>query len=131
MTVNRTATSTKVSWLRVLRVAAGISSVLVILQAVLAGQMLATNPDLVAMHEWGGHLLFLLSVVIAVAGVLARRRQEVDAWVAGLGVVTFLLIAGQMYAGYAGVRALHVPLGVTLLGVTLVLLWSGGVAERR
>lgn len=129
--MNRTATSTKASWLRVLRVAAGISSVLVILQATLAGQMLSTNPDIIAMHEWGGHLLFVLSIVIAVAGILAQRRKQVEAWVAGLGVVTFFLVSGQMYAGYAAVRALHVPLGVTLLGVMLVLLWSGGATERR
>lgn len=126
---SETAVEAGTSWRRVLRLVAGISAALVLLQAVLAGQMLGSGANVTPIHEWGGHILFALSIVLTVAAIVAWRRQQVPAWVAVVAPLTFVLITAQIFAGYARLLDLHVPLGVALFGITLVL-WLGTTGRR-
>lgn len=119
-------------WCRALRLGALLVAALVLVQAGLAGQMLGARSGLVAVHEVGSHLLFSVTLVLAVVAVIAWRRNQVPA-VVGLvgGPMLFLLTTAQAFAGYARLFAVHVPLGVALFGVALSLAWGVSVVGRR
>lgn len=109
---------------RVVRVLAWTVPVGILLQAVLAGQAWFVSPTLFGLHGGVGHGVLALSIVTA--GLL---------WSAGGGRTAALLasvvvlgLIGQTGLGYAGHRtgiaaasSLHIPLGVTLFGVSLAV----------
>jgi hypothetical protein len=109
----------------------------ILLQAVLAGQAWFVSPSLFGLHGGVGHGVLALSIVTA--GLLwVARTDRTAALVASLVV---LGLVGQTGLGYAGHRSgiaaassLHIPLGVTLFGMSLavaVLLSVRGHTGRR
>lgn len=95
-------------------------------QAATAGQFLSGNAAALAAHEVGAHTAWTVSIVVAIAALVAWRRGRLPGWVALFGgpllPVLFYL---QEVAGFIRALELHVPLGVSLLGLCLVLLWAG------
>jgi hypothetical protein len=96
----------------------------ILVQAVLAGQAWFVSPALFGLHGGVGHGVLALSVVTA--GLLwlvdGARTAALLASVVVLGLV------GQTGLGYAGHRtgiaaasSVHVPLGVTLFGLSLAV----------
>jgi hypothetical protein len=109
---------------RVVRVLAWTVPAGILVQAVLAGQAWFVSPTLFGLHGGVGHGVLLLSVVTA--GLLwlvdGGRTTALLASVVVLGLV------GQTGLGYAGHRtgiaaasSVHVPLGVSLFGLSLAV----------
>lgn len=108
---------------RMLITIAWLSPVGILAQAYMAGRGLFIDADLFGLHGGIGH--GVLAVAIVTAGV---------AWAAGLpravsilASLTVVALVVQTGLGYAGRRsaigaasALHVPLGVTLLGLAVI-----------
>jgi hypothetical protein len=109
---------------RVVRVLAWTVPIGILIQAVLAGQAWFVSPTLFGLHGGIGHGVLLLAVVTT--GLV---------WLAGVGRTAVLLasavvlgLVGQTGLGYAGHRtgiaaasSVHVPLGVTLFGLSLAV----------
>jgi len=95
----------------------------ILVQAVLAGQAIFVSPSLFGLHGGVGHGVLLLAILTAALAWVNRRRPA--AWL-GTGVVVALI--AQIGLGYTGHRgglasasALHVPLGVALLGTSVAV----------
>jgi hypothetical protein len=124
------------SFTRPLVVMAWLVSLGILTQAALAGQAWFVSPELFALHGGIGHGVLLLSVLLATFAWLARAPRTV----AVLATLTVVALIGQTGLGYVGHRtgvaaasAAHVPLGVTLLGLSVavaVLLSVAARAER-
>jgi hypothetical protein len=100
-------------------IAAGILA-----QAFLAGQGWFVDQGLFGLHGGIGHGVLLLSAVVATFAWLVRSSRVV----AVVSTLVALGLIGQTGLGYAGRRgelelasALHVPLGVTLLGASVAV----------
>lgn len=94
----------------------------VLAQAALAGQALFVSPSLFTLHGGLGHGVLGLAILTA-ALAWAARTSRLGAALASLAVLGLI---GQTGLGYVGRRtgvalasALHVPLGVALLGLTV------------
>ncbi len=109
---------------RLLAVTLWIVVAAILLQAWLAGSGLFGTPELFELHGWIGSGVLLLSALAVVLSFVAREGALVT-------FGTVILAAGamsQIGMGYAGRRtgltalsALHVPLGVALLGLAVAL----------
>lgn len=106
-------------------------AVLVLYQATMAGQVLDGNPDGLMLHEIGSHTATLLGPVTAVTAIIAWRRGHVGPGVAVSALALPVLVQVQAQAGYTRDLDLHVPLGVGLLGLTLLLLWAATGHRRQ
>ena len=97
----------------------------VVIQAVLAGQgLFAGQQGLFGLHGGIGHGVLLAAVLVAL-GSWASATGRLVPIVASTNV---LLLVGQTGLGYTGRRSgvaiassLHVPLGVTILGVAVAV----------
>jgi hypothetical protein len=94
----------------------------ILVQAAIAGQALFGSPALIGLHGGIGHGVLTLAVLTAGLAWVARapRTAAVLATLAVLGLI------GQTGLGYVGHRtgvllasSLHIPLGVTLLGLSV------------
>jgi hypothetical protein len=97
----------------------------ILVQAVLAGQAWFVSPSLFGLHGGVGHGVLALSVVTAGLLWLARGAGRSAALLAS---VVVLGLVGQTGLGYAGHRtgiaaasSIHIPLGVTLFGLSLAV----------
>lgn len=84
-------------------------------------------------HEVGAHTLMYAAGAGLLASLVAWRRHQIAGWVALIAIGVTLLVAVQIHAGYVRNLALHVPLGVTLLGLCLTLVWASlhGICAPR
>lgn len=122
------------SLLRAFRGGATAMAVLTLWQATMAGQFLSGRGAALRLHEAGSYALFVTAVATGVVAAVAWRRGVLRGAAAPVGtLVVPLLVSLQAWAGYARWLALHVPLGVALLGVALWLLTTppGGGRRRR
>lgn len=106
---------------RSFRWAAAALAVLVLVQAVLAGQFLSGEGGRGA-HRLIGEALGLVALAVVAAGYRLRTVDR-DRW--RLGVVLVVMVVAQTGLGFAGrdstmAAALHVPLGVATFGAALV-----------
>lgn len=108
-----------------LRIWLGGQAGLTVTQPILAGLYLSGNLDAIAIHSAIGGSLS----AVAFVGVLLAALH----WLAGRGPVwpvlatTVLAVMAvfQASAGYSRTLGLHIPLGVTVVGITVVLFaWS-------
>lgn len=111
------------------RLLTGIIAVLVLVQAILAGQWIGGDLAVIVTHGWLGSGTFLLSIVLTAICVAGWRQGWLDRGAAGLSAALVVLVVGQLGLGYAGrssavAASLHVPLGVLIFGVVLVLFVS-------
>ena len=111
----------------VVRWVAGITTVLVLIQAMLIGQSLfLSDPGKQALHGWVGNVAFVAAIVLTVVAVLGARRGELPAVAIALGVLVVVLMVAQLGLGYVGRRggwpaALHVPNGVLIVALLAAL----------
>ena len=96
----------------------------VVLQAVLAGQAWFVSPGLFGLHGGIGHGVLMLAVLTAgLAWVCELSRPA--AILASVAVVGLIGQTGLGYVGHRGgvalASALHVPLGVSILGLTVAV----------
>ena len=117
----------------VLRVTATVHLVLVLAQPVLAGLFLTGNVDAINVHAG---VVGVLAVnargggAAAIAYVVRRGRL----WVLPVLVVQFLAIGVQMALGFTRALGGHVPLGVAIVTVSVLLavwVWTPAAAVPR
>ncbi len=119
---------------------AGITIVLVLLQAVLIGQGLYLGePSRISLHGWIGNVTFVGVIVLTGLVIIGVRRGELRRPALGLGVLIALLTVAQIGLGYSGrgggmPAALHIPNGVliaTLLAALLMVsFWPSPSASQ-
>ncbi|MDQ1546505.1 MAG: hypothetical protein QOH69_1409 [Actinomycetota bacterium] len=101
------------------RIVATLAAVLLFVQSILAGQFIADKHDKLAfeLHRDNAIISVIVVLVLVVAAILSvwpgGGRRTVLPRAIGLLVVT----AGEAAAGFAKLPALHVPLGVALIGI--------------
>lgn len=115
-----------------------LSTVLVLVQAFLAGRGLSLNHKFIDYHGMLANAIFLIVVVqlvllvaIGIPGIAGKRLLAMNA-------VLVLLILMQTGLGYSGrtdldARAWHIPLGVLIFGLTVAiagLVWPMKPEER-
>lgn len=118
----------------VLRVLAALHAVCIIVQPMLAGMYLDGDVDALDLHEINASvvsLLGLLQLIAAIAYVWKGRGRAWPLW-ASLGLV----LAEQVQAalGYADLVAIHIPLGVSVVAMQILLtvwLFRSTARERR
>lgn len=117
-------------WL--LRAVVTVHLVAVLGQPVWAGLFLTGDVDAIAVHGAVGSGLAavgMLTIAVALAYTIGGRGSL---WVAPLAVGWFLAIGFQIGAGYSRTLALHVPLGVGLAVLAvLVAAWAWSPAAGR
>lgn len=104
------------------RVIVTVEAVLAFDQAVFAGQFISGDYGALNSHAANAGFTGTVLIVEAIAGVLLWRRGRGPAWPiwAALGLV---VMAGvQTALGYARVLAVHVPLGVCMIALDLLML---------
>jgi hypothetical protein len=112
------------------RIVATLAAVLLFIQSILAGQFIADKHDKIALelHRDNAIISVIVVLVLVVAAILTvwpgGGRKTVLPRAIGLLVVT----AGEAAAGFAKLPALHVPLGVALIGIAA---WMAISSWRR
>ena len=123
--VGRT-TARPVGWtVWLLRIVVTVEAVLAFDQAIFAGRFIAGDYGAVATHAANATATGITLLVQAVAGVLLWRPGRGPWWpaVAALGI--FGLVSIQITIGYSRVLAVHVPLGVSIIVLDVVMLvWA-------
>lgn len=112
-------------WFRWLSTA---TAVLILLQAIMAGQFLfraSKFPHLRQDHGMLGNLIFLVVIAQLVLAFAGMRRQLWGTNIVVINVVILLLIFVQIGLGYGGrtnlfSASLHVPNGVLLFGIAVL-----------
>lgn len=99
-----------------------LSGVAVLVQAVTAGQVIAGGAS--SVHAAGAGAVHLLQLLTFIAAVLVWRPGRGPGWPALASLVVMLLGFTQSAIG-SSLTAVHVPLGMTLFGLTVWLaVWA-------
>ena len=125
MTVKSAAGSTgsRPRTARALHVALRLLAMLVFAQAMFAGLFLDGNEAWRDWHAVNGMLVLpLLALVVVVLAVLVWRAGHGPGWLALASVGLLLAIFVQIGMGQTSQLAVHVPLGVAILGLVGALL---------
>lgn len=80
--------------------------------------MAGTASSLASHRVIGTYVLMFLSVVLVAAGAVVFRQRR---WILPASVVGFLLLGTQIGTGFTDRVVVHVPLGVALFGIYLVM----------
>ena len=112
---------------RAARWAAAVTTVLVLVQAVLAGRGWFVDVGLIEVHGWVGNATFLAVVGQVVLACAARNRWAAGRAELGLSALLLVLVVAQIGLGYGGressaAASWHVPNGVLIFGVTAAIL---------
>lgn len=107
------------------RVVVTIEAVLAFDQAVFAGQFVSGDYGALNSHETGAAVTNVVLLVETVAAVLLWRPGRGPRWPMLAAFTLFLASGVQIGIGYARVLVVHVPLGVTIIVLdVLVLVWA-------
>jgi membrane protein DedA with SNARE-associated domain len=124
MTTSPSAVATAPAWpLWTYRIVATVAAVLLFVQSILAGEFLGDKNDKFAfmLHRENAILATVIVLVLVVAAILTvwpgGGPKSVLPRAIGLLVVT----AGEAAAGFAKLTQLHVPLGVLLIGIAIMM----------
>lgn len=116
------------------RVLTLLTAGLVLLQPVWAGLFVTGDVRMLGMHS-AGHVFISLTLILQiVAAVLVWRPGRGPSWPIWTTVGMFLLVGLQAGFGYARIIALHIPVGVLIFGLALVMLtsaWSPRLRTRE
>jgi hypothetical protein len=112
------------SLLAALRTVAIVHLAVLAMQPVLAGQIFSGRPAALAFHSTVGETVAWLGLVQALMALLCWLRNGVSVWFAAASLVVFGLDGLQVHLGHAKVLSAHVPLGASLLAISLAMtLW--------
>jgi hypothetical protein len=112
------------------RVTLAVLTLLVLLQAAFAGQFLSGNAGGLDMHRATAEVILVVAILQGLLSIVIWRPGHGPGWLPIAGVALFLAIGNQIGAGYEHRLALHVPLGVAILGFTVWLLVATGRLRR-
>jgi hypothetical protein len=117
-------------WL--LRGSVTLQAIAATVQPIFIGAFLSGDYDMLALHRINGTLVGAISLVQIVVAVLAWRVGRAPRLVMTSAVIVTVAVVVQIIGGFSRTLALHVPLGVVILGMItrlLVLAWRGGPAR--
>lgn len=107
------------------RVAITVSTLLFAEQPVFAGQFLAGEFDSLHTHRVNATIAGIAMLVTAAMAALIRWSARGPLWPALACLTLFGLTAGQIALGFARVLTVHVPLGVTIIVLAVMLtVWA-------
>lgn len=130
-TIPTTAASTRAgSLLRAATLIAGVLIVLILAQATLAGQFLFNGGE-IDVHGYLGNGSFFLGLTAAALIVFGRGSR----WFMVAAIALLAALFAQIGLGYAGresaaAASLHIPVGVTSLGLAVAVLMLGIGTQR-
>ena len=105
-------------WL-LLRVMLCLLTVDVLAQAVLAGRFLSGDFASLTAHEFNGSKIAgSLAFALIVVATVAWRAGGGPGWLVLVTIVLTAAVSGQIVLGFSHVLGLHIPLGVTIIGLT-------------
>ncbi len=107
------------------RIVVVLHAAMTVVQAVAAGGILQASAVGLIVHQAVGGTLLLVAMIQVPLAVLAWRPGRLPAW--PIAVSTALVVAetAQVALGYSGVLAVHVPLGVAIVGTAVTLaVWA-------
>ncbi|MFD3511541.1 hypothetical protein [Streptomyces sp. NPDC058657] len=108
-----------------LQVTTVLQTLAVLFQAVTAG-MLLTSAHGAVLHDAGSRVMYGASMLYLLAAILAWRPgggSPRPVWYA----TGFLVLASvQVVLGIAHLPSLHVPLGVLMFGLSVLVMWRPG-----
>lgn len=117
-------------WL--LRVVAAVQLIMMALQPVLAGLFLDGELDAIAVHSLSGSMLVLTDIVQAVVALIYVLAGRGKLWPLLLTIVMWMPIGIQIGMGHSRDMLVHIPLGVTLLVLQVVLfVWLCGKSASQ
>jgi heme A synthase len=105
----------------------GLTTVAILLQGVWAGIFIrsgeANDATWVTVHDWGGRIaIFLALLATVVAAATLRQHRELVVGAAALFVLLFLeAYLGGLIVDSPGVEAVHFPLALALVGLSVWL----------
>lgn len=105
------------------KVVAALNMLAVLLQAVSAGQLMSGGGA--GLHGMGAGAVHVLGVVLLVVAVLMWRPGRGAGWPALVSLAVLLLGFLQSMLGGSGAVAAHVPLGMTIFGISVwLVVWA-------
>lgn len=123
----RTSGLTRPQLLPLLYGVAAINAVVVLLQAVLAGQWFAGEVKLIETHGWIGNGFFALTILQAALLFAVGAKSRIANLLYILAGLIVLATVGQLGLGYSGrenpdAAGWHIANGVLLMGASVALL---------
>lgn len=107
------------------RVVAVVHAAMTAVQAIAAGALLQASTTGLVVHQAVGGTLLLVATAQVPAAVLAWRPGRLPAWPIALSAGLLVAEAAQVALGATGVLAVHVPLGVAVVGTAVGLaVWT-------
>lgn len=103
------------------RVVAVVHAAMTAVQAIAAGALLQASTTGLVVHQAVGGTLLLVATAQVPAAVLAWRPGRLPAWPIALSAGLLVAEAAQVALGATGVLAVHVPLGVAVVGTAVGL----------
>ena len=117
-------------WL--LRAALTVQAAAAVAQPVLAGRYLSGDFDALAIHGGVAGVVLLTTIAAFAAAVLYWLAGRGAGWPALALVALFVAVVTQIAVGALRILAIHIPLGVTVVAIAVVLaVWSFRPAARR
>ena len=107
------------------RICGTVTAVLVFDQAVFAGRFLAGSFGALHTHRENATYAGIAALITAAAGLLVRLRGGGPIWPAAAALGLFGLIGAQIALGFARLLTIHIPLGVAIITLTVLITgWS-------
>jgi hypothetical protein len=117
--------------LTVLRVLAVLHSAAAVAQPMLAGVYLGGDVDAMAVHALNAHVVTGLGFFQLVAAIVFVWRGRGRFWPLWASLAIVLAVQAQVGLGFEGVVAVHVPLGVSIISMQILLtVWLFRAAAR-
>jgi hypothetical protein len=114
------STSSAPTWpLWTYRIVATVAAVLLFIQSILAGQFIADKHDKLAfmLHRENAIIASVVVLILVVAAILSVKPGGGSRLVLPRAIGLLVVTAGEAAAGFAKLTALHIPLGVLLIGI--------------
>lgn len=105
----------------ILKVAACLLLLLMLLQPVLAGQYFGGNSAVAQFHGLIGEATAWTALSMLLLALLGWRVEGLPGWTVGALAAVFGGTGLQVHLGHAGQLALHIPLGAILLAATAMM----------
>ena len=132
-TVSESRAITAPRWpVRLFAATAAAMALMVLVQATTAGQLLSGNAMGLTLHREAVFLIIVwVTLAQLVAAVLVIRPGRGSARVLVPAVLNLVAVTVQIGAGFANQLALHVPLGVSILALNLLVAVMASTLARR
>ena len=133
-TAASSVTSAHPTWpLWTYRIVAALAAVLLFIQSILAGQFIAAKNDKLAfmLHRENAVLASVVVLILVIAAILSVKPGGGSRAVIPRAIGLLVVTAFEGFAGFAKLTALHVPLGVLLIGIAAWMAITAWTPPRK